>query len=73
MPRPVAATADWLTGLAAEWDRRLAAIKRIAESGSAGLGDDPPGTPRWPEARFLRHRALAMPAQRVTGRYTHAP
>ena len=30
---PLAATADWLTGLAAEWDRRLAAIKRIAESG----------------------------------------
>jgi DNA-binding transcriptional ArsR family regulator len=25
-------TADWLTGLAAEWDTRLAAIKRIAEA-----------------------------------------
>jgi len=25
--------ADWLTGLATEWDKRLAAIKRIAESG----------------------------------------
>lgn len=24
-------TADWLSGLAAEWDDRLAAIKRIAE------------------------------------------
>ena len=24
-------TADWLAGLAAEWDDRLAAIKRIAE------------------------------------------
>jgi uncharacterized membrane protein len=25
-------------------------------------GGDPPGTPRWPAARFLRHRALARPA-----------
>jgi len=25
--------ADWLTGPATEWDKRLAAIKRIAESG----------------------------------------
>jgi len=24
-------------------------------------GDDPPGTPRWPTARFLRHRAGAVP------------
>ncbi|CAM3918442.1 helix-turn-helix transcriptional regulator [Kibdelosporangium persicum] len=28
----LAATADWMAGLAAEWDRRLATIKRIAES-----------------------------------------
>ncbi len=27
-------TAGWLTALATEWDTRLAAIKRIAESGS---------------------------------------
>ncbi len=27
----LAQTADWLTGLAADWDDRLAAIKRIAE------------------------------------------
>ena len=42
---PLATTADWLTGLATEWDRRLAAIKRIAESGSAGLGERPPWNP----------------------------
>jgi two-component system, NarL family, sensor kinase len=28
--------------------------------GSAGLGDDPPGTPRWAKAPFLRHGALAL-------------
>ncbi|ALG11361.1 ArsR/SmtB family transcription factor [Kibdelosporangium phytohabitans] len=28
----LAQTADWMAGLAAEWDRRLAVIKRIAES-----------------------------------------
>jgi DNA-binding transcriptional ArsR family regulator len=28
----LAQTADWLAGLAAEWDTRLAAIKRVAES-----------------------------------------
>jgi DNA-binding transcriptional ArsR family regulator len=28
------ATARWMAGLAAEWDARLAAIKRIAESGA---------------------------------------
>src|SRR5215472_3402255 len=26
-------------------------------------GSDPPGTPRWPSARFLRHRAEAPPAE----------
>jgi DNA-binding transcriptional ArsR family regulator len=26
-------TADWLAALATQWDRRLAAIKRLAESG----------------------------------------
>ena len=30
---PLADTAQWLAGLAAEWDQRLAAIKRIAEAG----------------------------------------
>jgi DNA-binding transcriptional ArsR family regulator len=29
----VSQTADWLAALAAEWDARLTAIKRIAESG----------------------------------------
>jgi len=36
-PASLAATAGWLAGLAAEWDSRLAAIKRIAESA------EPPG------------------------------
>ena len=33
-PRPdgLIAAAAWLTGIAAEWDRRLTAIKEIAES-----------------------------------------
>jgi DNA-binding transcriptional ArsR family regulator len=31
-PGPLSATASWLAGLAAEWDARLQAIKRIAES-----------------------------------------
>lgn len=30
---PLTSAADWLAGLAAEWDQRLAAIKRIAELG----------------------------------------
>lgn len=28
-------TARWMAGLAAQWDARLAAIKRIAEAGDA--------------------------------------
>ena len=35
-PERLDATARWLAGLAAEWDARLAAIKRLAETG------DPP-------------------------------
>lgn len=31
-PERLDATARWLTGLAAEWDARLAAIKRLAEA-----------------------------------------
>jgi DNA-binding transcriptional ArsR family regulator len=34
----LAQTADWLAQLAAEWDTRLAAIKRIAEAGEAVAG-----------------------------------
>jgi DNA-binding transcriptional ArsR family regulator len=34
----LARTADWLAQLAAEWDTRLAAIKRIAEAGEAVAG-----------------------------------
>ena len=32
-PERLDATARWLAGVASEWDARLAAIKRIAESG----------------------------------------
>ena len=37
----------------------------IAGTGLAMLarGSDPPGTPRWPAARFLRHRAVAVLAR----------
>jgi DNA-binding transcriptional ArsR family regulator len=31
-PEKLAATAQWMTGLAAQWDTRLQAIKRLAES-----------------------------------------
>ena len=42
----------------------LATLRRAATGQLAGTvlvrGGDPPGTPRWPTARFLRHRAGAM-------------
>jgi hypothetical protein len=31
VPAPLAETAAWMTRLAAEWDARLAAVKRLAE------------------------------------------
>jgi DNA-binding transcriptional ArsR family regulator len=31
--RPLGETARWMTGLASQWDARLAAIKQIAEDG----------------------------------------
>jgi DNA-binding transcriptional ArsR family regulator len=31
-PEPLAATAEWMAGLAARWDARLTALKRLAES-----------------------------------------
>jgi DNA-binding transcriptional ArsR family regulator len=34
-PERLDATARWLAGLAAEWDARLAAIKRLAETGES--------------------------------------
>ncbi len=37
---PLAATAQWITDLAAAWDARLARIKRIAEAMDAGSGDE---------------------------------
>lgn len=39
-PQRLDATARWMAGLAADWDRRLEAIKRIAESRPGpGQGD----------------------------------
>jgi DNA-binding transcriptional ArsR family regulator len=37
-PQPLDATARWMAGLAAEWDARLAAIKRIAEAADRVTG-----------------------------------
>ena len=44
-PEGVAETARWMAGLAADWDRRLDEIKRIAESlpGPAGTAPGPGG------------------------------
>ena len=49
-PEGVAATARWLAGLAADWDRRLSEIKRIAESrpGPADPGPAPAAGPGGP-------------------------
>jgi DNA-binding transcriptional ArsR family regulator len=38
-PERLDATARWMGNLAAEWDARLARLKRLAESGTRG-GDD---------------------------------
>jgi hypothetical protein len=35
-PDALDATARWMTALAADWDRRLAKIKRFAEGHTAG-------------------------------------
>jgi DNA-binding transcriptional ArsR family regulator len=37
-PAPLESTATWLAGLAAEWDARLAVIRRIAEEGDGPAG-----------------------------------
>jgi DNA-binding transcriptional ArsR family regulator len=37
-PEPLQSAARWMTGLAAEWDRRLAALKRLAEEPKATEG-----------------------------------
>ena len=34
---PLGATARWMTGIASQWDARLAAIKRIAEDGQPAI------------------------------------
>jgi DNA-binding transcriptional ArsR family regulator len=34
-PRSLAETAAWMTRLAADWDRRLNAVKRLAEAGGS--------------------------------------
>jgi DNA-binding transcriptional ArsR family regulator len=38
---PLSATAEWMTGVAARWDQRLSALKRLAESEHA---QDPPSS-----------------------------
>jgi DNA-binding transcriptional ArsR family regulator len=35
-PEPLAATAEWMAGVAAGWDQRLSALKRLAESEEGG-------------------------------------
>jgi DNA-binding transcriptional ArsR family regulator len=71
-PEGVAATARWMAGLAADWDRRLSAIKRIAESLP---GQDEPGpapghpAPAQPDpaARSAAPRRPAQAARRPAG------
>ena len=60
-------TARWMTSLTAEWDRRLATIKRIAEAverdGQSSPAPSRPGVPArpWvPTARFTDHRAVSQ-------------
>jgi DNA-binding transcriptional ArsR family regulator len=38
-PEALAETADWMTALAAQWDDRLAALKRRAEEADRGTRD----------------------------------
>jgi DNA-binding transcriptional ArsR family regulator len=45
-PQNLQATARWMAALAAEWDSRLAAIKRAAEAGRASNTEPPSGAPR---------------------------
>jgi DNA-binding transcriptional ArsR family regulator len=44
--QPLDATARWMAGLAAEWDARLAAIKRIAEAGTTSTARPDERPPR---------------------------
>jgi DNA-binding transcriptional ArsR family regulator len=37
-PAPLDLAARWLAGVASEWDRRLAALKRLAEEGERQAG-----------------------------------
>jgi DNA-binding transcriptional ArsR family regulator len=37
-PGPLDLAARWLAGVASEWDRRLAALKRLAEEGERQAG-----------------------------------
>lgn len=39
-PDALDATARWMSALAADWDRRLARIKRVAEAADAAARDD---------------------------------
>src|SRR5215831_16384871 len=47
-------------GRAAGWMTYATRPNTGQPPGLAGLGGRPPGTPRWPTARFLRHRAGAL-------------
>ncbi|HET9015718.1 MAG TPA: metalloregulator ArsR/SmtB family transcription factor [Thermomicrobiaceae bacterium] len=48
-PEPLDESARWLADLAATWDRRLAALKRAAESDEAGVAPErQPATPARP-------------------------
>jgi DNA-binding transcriptional ArsR family regulator len=49
--QPLDATARWMAGLAAEWDARLAAIKRVAEADARPTGR--------PDERPPRRRVVA--------------
>ncbi|ANS70291.1 hypothetical protein SLINC_8067 [Streptomyces lincolnensis] len=41
-PAALDATARWMASLAADWDRRLATIKRVAEAAERDAGATPP-------------------------------
>ena len=64
-PGGVAETARWLAGLAADWDRRLSGIKRIAESlpGLEGPASSPGSGAAGPGPGAVRRR------RRTAGRW----
>jgi DNA-binding transcriptional ArsR family regulator len=50
-PAALDATARWMTAVAADWDRRLAAVKRDAEAGERGPSTTPFSVRRQDEGR----------------------